>query len=88
MMFPHCPGILLPCLIDDVAHHLLRSNVRVARYAGVICRWHDDAVERRYIVARFQRGYPIEHLVANFQHSRQIRAGRVARARNTRKASK
>ena len=80
-----CPGILFPCLVDDLAHLLLRTNVRIVRYAGPICRWHDDAAERQYIVDRYSRGFPVDQAAANFKHSRTIRAGRIMRARNIRK---
>lgn len=84
----HCDGVFWPCVLDNVAHRLLRTDVRVQRYAGRLCRWHDDTVERRMIIATYHHGgrSVIPGLVSDYQQSRAQRDTLVKRARNIRKA--
>lgn len=85
-----CPGVWWPCLIDNLAHQILRTNVRIEQYAGPLCRWHDDSVDRRYLldlhhdpdVPDVYTREAIDWYVTDRAHRRMI----VERATRTRKA--
>lgn len=80
--FVHCPGVFWPCVVDNVAHMMFRTSVRVERFAGPVCRWHDDAVEQHWM--RELVGVEAQEYRTRFVFDQVKRARRVDRAKRVR----
>ena len=90
MIFPLCRPWALSCLLDNLAHTILRTDARIQRYAGPICRWHDDVSDRAWIVDLHyaQNATELREAIAWVTANRTKRAATVARAKQIRKAAR